>query len=193
MGCEDVCSPLDATTCSTSNGTNTSEESLSPLNEINESFASASCSGDKHSSVRLNAEGRGKSNSQISFDITLTEKSINACQCGDMRMEVDCSLPDSPSSELSDNSNNSNCSDCTSDAVTPLCDDQLTTPSPSLCAHKKLTHKISFDPCVRVVLIPSVKDYQEAGLAHKIWFTPEDLDDFKNDFRMQEEMYLFKI
>jgi hypothetical protein len=44
----------------------------------------------------------------------------------------------------------------------------------------KKNTRVSFDPTVIVVLIPSVKEYKHANLNESLWWNQDDIDSFKD-------------
>lgn len=53
--------------------------------------------------------------------------------------------------------------------------------------------KVSFQPTVKVVLIPHISEYESAGLIDQIWYGDEDINAFKCDaFQAYQQMQFYR-
>jgi hypothetical protein len=55
---------------------------------------------------------------------------------------------------------------------------------------KKENRKLQFDSLVRVTLIPSIKEYKEAGLHTVLWCSPNELQSYKDSAYLEIKEYM---
>lgn len=48
--------------------------------------------------------------------------------------------------------------------------------------------RVGFCPMVRVILIPHVSEYREAGLSHDLWWSKKEMDSILHDAFMERQL-----